>query len=138
MYTAGHPILMVCDSKKNTDITELEMEIALNDLEELLLKFISNTTNFDPFHAEIMYTNLSDRLKGDQLIISWKVCYVTDLNRYNKFNYIKELDTKDFLYEFKIYKGYNILDRILELDSFVLHAGDYKELEFILGFGEDF
>ena len=138
MYIAGHPILMVCDTKKETNINEHEIELILTSLKMALLTFIPENTEFDPFLAEIMYTNLSDRLKGDQLLISWKVGYLTDLLPNNKFKRIKSLDKLDFLHYLKNYPCYKILENILELDTFVLHIGEYKDMEFAIEINNDF
>lgn len=139
IYIAGHPILMTCDSKSTSDVTEHEIELALVELKEFLLSFISANTKFDPFTAEVMYSNLNSRLRGDQLLISWKVCYITDIPGNNvRPDYIKDLDYKQFLHEFKQYKSYQTLDRILELDTFILHIGEYKDMEFVIEMSNNF
>ena len=137
IYTAGHPMLIVCDSKKDGNVNEAELEDALNDLQDFLLKFISENTKFDPFCADLLYSNLSTRLRGDQCMISIKISYITELGN-TRCDYIKDLDSKQFLHEFKFYSNaYNTLDQLLDLETFVLHTGDYKDLEFCLGFGEN-
>lgn len=140
IYIAGHPILMTCDSKRTSDISEAEIESVFNDLKEFLQKYISENSKFDPFTAEVMYTNLNSRLKGDQLLISWKVCYITDIPGGNKRpDYLKDLDTKQFLQEFKQYnRSYQVLERVLEIDTFILHLGDYKDMEFVIEMSNNF
>lgn len=139
IYTAGHPILIVCDSKRDSTVNDTEIEQALETTKDYLLQFIRDNTKFNPFNVEVMYTNINSRLRGDQCMISLKISYITDmLDSKSKFEYITELDAKHFLYELKKFKhAYGILDNLLDLSTLVLHTGEYKDLEFCLGCGEE-
>lgn len=131
IYVADQPILIVCDTKKKTEITDREIEQVNSDLIETLKSFIEQNTEFDPFSADIMYSNLDSRLNGDQFLFSTAVGYLTESNLgASKFHYIEELDKKDFLRLLKSTKSYDIMDNIMELDTFIIDAGEYKNICF--------
>lgn len=139
IYTAGHLILLLCDSKRENSITEPEVEQVTETLKDFLMQFIRDNTKFNPFTADVMFSNLSGRLRGDQCMISIKISYITDMpDGKKRFEYITDLDGKQFLHDLKQFnRTYEILDRNLDLDTFILHTGEYKDLEFCLGFGEE-
>lgn len=131
IYIANHPILIVCDSKKDTDMTEMELERIFLELKETLISYIEETTQFSPFSTEVLYTNLDSRLCGGQMIFSVAVKYLTELINFDlNMKCIQNLEAKEFLYKLKSTKSYEVLDRILELDTFMIEPGEYKDIEF--------
>ena len=130
IYIAGHPVLVLCDSKKSYDMTVKEADMVKHDIVETLKDFIRHTTKFDPFSIDIMYSNMENRLCGDQFVLTLKITYLTETFSFNSIPYIEELDSKHYLNTLKHIKSYAILDRCLDLDTFELFAEEYKNIEF--------
>ena len=60
IYIAGHPVLVLCDSKKSYDMTVKEADMVKHDIVETLKDFIIHTTKFDSFSIyiiKIMFRN---------------------------------------------------------------------------------
>lgn len=131
LYLAEHPMIVLCDSTKDSPITESQIELVIDELIEEFKKYVTTISKFDVFNVYKLDSNLSERLKGDQCVISFNVEYLTELTAFNKpFPHVEEIDPKEFINNMKYTKAYKILDLCLDLSTFRILVEEYKNINF--------
>ena len=141
IYIAKHPILIACDSLCDSEMDERYLEDIHNDLKDALCSFINRNTKFNIWYTEVINTNLSDRLKGSQCVISIAVSYITEIIDFNRhMDYIKELDSREFVYFLRkeCKRTYELLENCLDMETFEVIPCEYSTMEFRLSIDETF